>query len=141
MQDYNINVRYDPTQDIKPTNPMRNRVQRNKTQLSDRSASKQSGLNLRPVQKSIGVGLGIASKINSYVGSLTENTIQQRNISTALTYAGIGVFALSNPITAGIAATVYTADRVIKYQIKQYKANLSAGFMERLSGGVYTTRK
>jgi len=137
MQDYNINVNYNFSKDIRETDVKSSRSNDNKK--TKVRAKKQSIT--RGIQKGTGLVIGVASKINSYVGALTENTIQQRNTQTALTYAGIGVAALSNPVSATVAAALYTGDKVIKYQIKKYKSDLSAGFMRNLSNGVYTTRK
>jgi len=138
MQDYNINVNYNSSNDIKETD-----LRKSKSGGFDKKTQprKQTKSNVRGLQKGLGAGLVIASKINSYVGALTENTIQQRNNQTLITYAGMGVAALSNPVTASLAAVAYTGDKIVQYQIKQYKANLSADFMQRLSGGVYTTKR
>ena len=140
MQDYNINVNYNYSQDVRKTNYKMSKLEEPRTKVQDSGGKRQMSLFSKP-QKAIGVGIGLASKINGYVGVLTENTIQQRNISTALTYAGMGVLALSNPAAGAMAMAVYTADKIISYQITQYKANLSADFMRTLSGGVYTIGK
>jgi len=136
MQDYNINVNYNFSKNIRETDVKSSRSNDNKkTKVRAKNQSITRG-----VQKGTGLAIGVASKINSYVGALTENTIQQKNTQTVLTYAVIGVAAL-NPVRATVAAALYTGDKIIKYQIKKYKSDLSAGFMRNLSNGIYTTRK
>lgn len=138
MQDYNINVNYNMSNSMKETNVKKNKanISRKKTVPKTREKT-----NIRGLQRTIGAGIGVASRINNYVGALTENNIQQRNTQTALTYAGLGVVALSNPVTAVLGATVYTGDKIVQYQIKRYKSDLSADFLRKLSGGVYTTKR
>jgi len=137
MQDYNINVNYNVSSDVKETN-----IKSAKTNQKKKTSVKTIRRNnIRAIQKFAGIGIGVASKINNYVGALTENTIQQRNVQTALTFTGLGIASLTNPITASVGAALYSADNLIQYQIKQYKSNLSADFMRSLSGGIYTTRK
>jgi hypothetical protein len=138
MQDYNINVNYNISNETRETNIKKSKTDARKKKTVPKSQPKS---NIRGLQKAIGSGLGVASKINNYVGALTENVIQQRNTQTALTYAGMGVVALSNPLTATLGATLYTGDKIAQYQIKIYKSNLSAGFLRQLSNGVYTTKR
>lgn len=138
MQDYNINVNYNQTGGLKETD-----VKKSKSNIENKKTvpKTRDKVSVRGLQKMVAGGLAAASAINNYVGALTENTIQQKNRQTALTFAGFGVYSLSNPVTAGIAATLYTGNLAINYQIKKYKSDLSAGFMSALSGGVYSIGK
>ncbi|HKL47110.1 MAG TPA: hypothetical protein VJ878_00445, partial [Candidatus Izemoplasmatales bacterium] len=137
MQDYNINVKYDFTQGAKETNATSTYRRKNKkTSYKTKDDMKNDGMNLGTIRKLTGVGLGAAAKINQYVGELTENGIQQRNTQKALTLAGLGLFAMSNPVLASIGAVGFVGNSAINYQIKQYKSNLSADFMKSLSGGI-----
>ena len=81
------------------------------------------------------LALGGAAKINQYVGELTENTVSQKRNAIGLTIAGFGVYALSNPIMAGIGVALYGGNMAIQYGIRNYKENLLANYLRDLSGG------
>ena len=83
--------------------------------------------------------LAVAHKITSYVGELTENRVAARRTQVGLTFAGLGVMALSNPATAAIAAALYVGNATASYGIRVYKENLSADYMRQLSGGTVKT--
>ena len=101
---------------------------------------KSEGLNIGSIRKAAAFGLAAASKINSYVGEYTENTVVASRRGVAIAYGGFALGATVNPVMALVGAAMFTADKVIDYNIKVGKENLSADFMKQLSGGTFKTR-
>ncbi len=142
MQDYNINVNYNGVQNQRKTSIADVKLNRAKSQVSKTTIHKEpSSRNNLTLQKATAVVFAGATKINQYIGELTENTVTQRKRQVGLTLAGFGVLAATNPIAAGIGAAMYIGNAAIQYNITAYKENLSADFLKQLSGGVYNTRK
>ena len=139
MQDYNINVNYNKTITRKTQSISSQATTYKKTQVkSQEEKVSQSGFNYK---KATAVGLGAATKINQYIGELTENTVTQRKRQLGITAVGLAVLGISNPVGALAAGAALVGNSAIQYNIKAYKENLSADFLKSLSGGVYNTRK
>jgi hypothetical protein len=139
MQDYHIYTHYVEQQDVPKTSPKYRPINEPKTKvITDKE--KEKGLSLNAPKKAIAGGLVIANKINSYVGELTENTVTASRRRVGLAYAGMAALAVSNPVLGLSAMASYTADKMITYNIKQYKENLNADFIRQLSGGTVKTR-
>lgn len=91
--------------------------------------------------KAAGVTIAAASKINSYVGELTNNTVLERRVGVGLTGAGLLATAVFwNPAVAAIAAGIYVGNAIATYEITKYKQGLSADYLRQSSGGLYKTR-
>jgi hypothetical protein len=89
--------------------------------------------------KATGFVIASASKINGYVGELTENTLRARRTQTGLTISGMVAYSFVNPILGLSALGIYAGDKAISYEIKNYKENLSANYLRQLSGGTANT--
>jgi hypothetical protein len=81
----------------------------------------------------------VATKINGYVGELTENSVQQRRNQFVITNAGLVAGIIANPGLGLTVAGVYYGNAGIGYGIRIYKENLSAGYMRQLSNGTVKT--
>mgnify|MGYP000880180446 CR=1 FL=1 len=141
MQDYNINVNYNNVGTAaKPTSPAYQKTQIKKpTQVkTEEEKATTGGLGFRKV---MAAGLTGATKINQYVGELTENTVTQKRRQVGITFVGLGALSLTHPILGLVGAVGYTGNAAVQYNITAYKENLTADFMRSLSGGVYSTRK
>ena len=139
MQDYNINVNYNNQGGISKTSPNYRTPSSEKTKAI---TEEKKGSSLPMGFRRTGVmALATTSKINAYVGALTENKVTQRKRQLGLMAVGFGLVAISNPLLAAGAAAIYVADAAIQYNIKQYKENLSAEFLRDLSGGTVNTRR
>lgn len=141
MQDYNINVNYNNVgSGVKQTSPNYQKTQIKKpTQVkTEEEKATSSGISFG---RMAAIGLGTAMKINQYIGELTENTVTQKRRQVGITFAGMGVLAISHPAIALASAAAYVGNAAIQYNITAYKENLTADFMKSLSGGVYSTRK
>jgi hypothetical protein len=139
MQDYNINVNYNNVgSTTKQTSPNYQKTQIKKETQVQTEESNSGGIGFN---RAAALGLGAAIKINQYVGELTENTVTQRKRQVGITFAGMGVLAISHPAIALAAFASYVGNAAIQYNIMAYKENLTADFMKSLSGGVYSTRK
>jgi len=138
MQDYHIYVHADKNTRHSPTSPQRNAP--NKTAVETEEAKEMRESKHKHSQIiSTGLVLQSASKINGYVGELTENRVQARKVSLGITSAGLVAGAFTNPALAFTAAAMYFADKAINYGIRVYKENLSADYMRQLSGGTVKT--
>ncbi len=141
MQDYNINVNYNKKQIVRKTSPKYQSIFEQKTKaVSNAQIEKSEGLNGNRVRKTAAIGLVTASKISSYVGEYTENTVTASRRSVGLSYGGFALAATRNPVVATLGALIYTGDKIINYGIKVNKENLSADFLRQLSSGVYKNR-
>ena len=60
---------------------------------------------------------------------------------TGISYAGMALAATVNPVLGVSAMALYTADKMLTYNIKVNKENLSANFIRQLSGGSVSTRR
>ncbi|MCK9319495.1 hypothetical protein [Methanoculleus sp.] len=140
MQDYHIYTHYIEKQNVSQTSPKYEKQESNTKAAENLQKEKSGKLNIGTARKAAAVGLAVVSKINSYVGEYTENTVQASRRKTALAYAAFGLGATANPMLAVVGATIYTADKMINYSIKVNKENLSADFARQLSGGVVRTR-
>lgn len=142
MQDYHNYVHYVRESGTPKTSPVHHEENQKTAvvtkQYRETIETKHSALSMSPM-KALYTTLAVAGKINSYVGELTENRVTARRTQIGLTYAGMGLAALTNPVTAGIAFAAYTGDKIISYQIKQYKENLSADYMRQLANGTVRT--
>lgn len=134
MQDYNINVRYSQQQDVSQTSPKFKKARQNKTTMPTPG---HKNTNIFRMSKRIAVGsvAAVASRVNSYVGELTENKATTSRRKTWLTVGVMGLAATSNPVVASFAALMYVGDKVAQYEIKAQKQDLSASFLKHLSGG------
>lgn len=138
MQDYHIYAHYVEENGVSPTSP-RYSFAENKTKVvSAKEVELQTG-NTLP-RKELAFMIGGAMKVNQYVGELSENKVSASRRQTALSYAAMALFGVTNPLAAAVGIAVFTANKVINYQIRNYKENLSADFLRSLSGGVVTTR-
>lgn len=138
MQDYHIYAHYVDTRGLAPTSPKYVRIEPKTKVLTNRVSESQSNNNFPT--KELGVVIGGAMKINQYVGEITENTISASRRQTGLSYAAMTLYSLKNPIVGIGSMALFTANKVINYQIRQYKENLSADFLRQLSGGTVKTR-
>lgn len=139
MQDYRIIVEYQQ-QITEPKTSPKYVQQPPKTEVKRVSETKDiKAKNFLTPSRTVAVGLAVANKINGYVGEYTENVIAQRKTQIGLTAAGIGLLAMSNPVTAAIAAATYVANKGITYSINVYKANLTSSYMKTLSNGTVKT--
>ena len=139
MQDYNINVNYNNmgTNHAK-TSPRGSRTNIRKTSvLKPEQGGRKKLYNMRRTGTVILAG---ASKINSYVGELTENTVTQKKRQIGIFAIGVSMVAITNPELSIATAGLMVGNAAIQYGIKQYKENLNAEFMRDLSGGVNTRR-
>lgn len=88
---------------------------------------------------SVGAAVMVASKINGYVGELTENRVASRRFTVGLTRAGLVAGIIKNPAVGIGIAGVYFGDLAISYAIKNYKENLTSDYLRQLSGGTVKT--
>jgi hypothetical protein len=140
MQDYNINVNYNNVgTKTKKTSPNYKRAQINrKTQIQ--GAEEKHAISKAIFRRIAAIGLGTATKINQYVGELTENTVTQKRRQVGITFVGMAVLATTNPVLGLGGMGLYAGNAAIQYGIKQYKENVNAAFARELSGGVYKSR-
>ena len=141
MPGYFIYVKGDEGQGRSPCNPQYS--QGTKTAVYKTTAEKERTFNHHRITptKAAALTLTAASKINSYVGEWTNNSVMARRIGVGLTGAGfIATAVFWNPVTASIAAGIYVGDRVINYEIQKNKQAVSARYLEKLSGGTVKTR-
>jgi hypothetical protein len=142
MKDYHIYAHFQRGQNVSPTSPryQASQPQTVSVQPEERQAHTSRGnfLSITPLRMAT-TALAVAHKITSYVGELTENRVAARRTQVGLTFAGLGVMALSNPATAAIAAALYVGNATATYGIRVYKENLSADYMRQLSGGTVKT--
>jgi hypothetical protein len=141
MQDYNINVNYNNVGTAtKKTNPNHKKTQvSRKTQV--RGAEDKHTNSKAVFRRVAAIGLGTATKINQYVGELTENTVTQKRRQVGITAVGFVAVGVYNPVLALAGIAMYVGNSAIQYNITAYKENLSADFLKSLSGGVYSNRK
>jgi hypothetical protein len=141
MQDYNINVNYNNVStETKQTSPNYHKTQiSRKTQI--KGAEEKHTKSITSFNKTVAVGLTVATKVNQYVGELTENTVTQKKRQVGIAFVGIAALTAKNPIMGMVALATYVGNAAIQYNITAYKENLTADFMKSLSGGVYNTRK
>jgi hypothetical protein len=140
MQDYHIYAHYTERQGVSKTSPKYQPFESKTKAAQETQTEKSGGLNIGSIRKAAAFGLASASKINSYVGEYTENTVAASRRGVAITYGGFALIATVNPVMALVGAAIFTADKVIDYNIKVGKENLSADFMKQLSGGTFKTR-
>ena len=140
MQDYNINVVYSKKQNVSKTSPKYQPFESKTKAAQETQTEKSEGLNIGSIRKAAAFGLAAASKINSYVGEYTENTVVASRRGVAIAYGGFALGATVSPVMALVGAAMFTADKVIDYNIKVGKEYLSADFMRQLSGGTFKTR-
>jgi hypothetical protein len=140
MQNYNIDVNYNNMQNQHAkTSPKYATSINKKTQVvKPENKGKSTQISFRRVGTAI---LGGAAKINSYIGSLTENTVTQRKRQLGIIGVGLALASITNPVRAIGAGALYVANAGVQYQIKQFKENLNAEFMKDLSGGTVNTRR
>jgi predicted MFS family arabinose efflux permease len=139
MPIYEIAVRYYANQP-QETSAQHKPQQAEQTQAVTQSTKERSdGKGFITPHKAVALAMTGAFKINQYVGELTENTVTQKRVSVGLTYTAFGIYALTNPVLAGIGAAVYTGNMAIQYGIRNYKENLSASYLRDLSGGTVKT--
>lgn len=142
MKDYHIYAHYVKQGSAPKTSPKNQPIATSNVSVNQQN--EQKGIQ-RPsrfpitVNKALAVSLATAHKINSYVGELTENRISQRRTQVGLTFAGLGLLAVQNPVLGGIALAGYVGNAAINYQIRIFKENLSADYMRQLSGGTVRT--
>lgn len=139
MQDYNINVNYNNKQQTAPkTSPRYSRTNIRKTSvLKPEQGGRKKLYNMRRTGT---VVLAATTKINSYVGELTENKVTQKKRQIGIFAIGVAMVAITNPELSIATAGLMVGNAAIQYGIKQYKENLNAEFMRDLSGGVNTRR-
>lgn len=137
MQDYHIYSHYVEKQNVSKTSPKFQQVESKAKSVENTQKEKSQGFG--NARKIIGATLVTASKINKYVGEYTENTVSAGRRQVGLTYAGMAAYAFTNPLLAAGAAAVFTTDRLVSYNIRVGKENLSADFMRQLSGGTIST--
>ena len=139
MKDYNVNVNYNKGSLHPKTSPKRTTISTDRTRVVK---TENKGRAITPNFRRAGIlGLAVSTKIASYVGELTENTVTARKRQLGIMAGGLVIKALTNPVLALGVAGVFLGNAGIQYQIKQYKANLTADFMRQLSGGTVNTRK
>ena len=141
MQDYHIYAHYTEKQGVSKTSPKYETINKKTQSVPKEHKEKSNSLNLGNVRKGIATSLAVASKINSYVGEYTENTLTASRRQVGITYAGMALFAFTNPALALGSMAMYTGNKVMNYAIKVDKENLSADFMRQLSGGTVSTRR
>ena len=141
MNDYNINVNYSVGQTYPETSP------KHDIRVTERFTVPNTGIRGLKGRRSIGnfpvktgTVVAISTKVNRYVGELTENRIAQRKMQIGIISTSIGLLAMKNPYSAAAVGAYYVADKAISYQIKVTKENISADFMRTLSGGTYNAR-
>lgn len=141
MQDYNINVNYNNVStETRQTSPNYHKTQiPRKTQI--KGAEEKHTQSTMSFHKTVAVGLAVATKVNQYVGELTENTVTQRKRQVGIAFTGMAALMVKDPIMGMVAMATYIGNAAIQYNITAYKENLTADFMKSLSGGVYNTRK
>lgn len=137
MQDYHIYSHYVEKQSVSKTSPKYQAIESKTKGVENTQKEKHQGIG--NVRKAIGTTLVVASKINNFVGEYTENTVSAGRRQVALTYAGMLGYAFTNPVLAAGAAAVYTTSKMVSYNIRVGKENLSANFMRQLSGGTIST--
>jgi len=141
MNDYNINVNYNIGQTYPETSP------KHEMRVTERFTVPNTGIRGLKGRRSIGnfpvktgTTIALSTKVNRYVGELTENRITQRKVQIGIVSTSIGLLALKNPAAAATVGAYYFGDKAISYQIKVTKENISADFMRTLSGGTYNAR-
>lgn len=137
MQDYHIYAHYSRAQSAPPTSP-KTTTKEPKTVVVEKVVKEKIETEVefpKQLKAAAAIALVTANKINSYVGELTENRLQQRRVGVVTTLAGLALAIASNPIAGGIATAAYFGNAAINYQIKAYKQNLSADYLKQLSGG------
>jgi len=137
---YDIYVHAVETEGISKTNPQ---YRERRVAVAAVSSEEKSSWNAKSrisVGASMAKGLYAASKINNYVGELTENRVQQRRTSIGLTVAGfVGAGIVGNPLLAIAGAALYFGNKYIEYQIKQTVENRDADYVRQLTGGTAKT--
>jgi len=135
MQDYHVYV-HAQSGGKSATNPQYHKGEsKTAVQTTEKKVEHESSHNLSGI-KATGIMLGTASKINSFVGELTENVVTERRIALGLTSIGfVSMAAFGHPIGAALAAGAYYGSKAISYGIKIHKENLTANYMKQLSGG------
>ena len=93
---------------------------------------------ISPVLTVAKVGV-VATKINGYVGELTENSVTQRRNQFAITNAGLIAGIIKSSGIGLPVAAVYYGNAAMNYGVRIYKENLSAGYMRQLSNGTVNT--
>lgn len=141
MRDYHIYAHYSEEQSVSKTSPKYENISSNTQSVPKQQKEKSNSLNLGNVRKTIGSTLAVASKINAYVGEYTENTLTAARRQVGIAYAGMALFAFTNPVLALGSMAMYTGNKIMNYAIKVDKENLSADFMRQLSGGTVSTRR
>ena len=141
MQDYHIYAHYIDKESVSNTSPNSKTVVSKTKAAPDVQEEKSGTLNIGAARKAATVSLAAFNKINSYVGEYTENTIMASRIKTGISYAGMALAATVNPVLGVSAMALYTADKMITYNINVNKENLSANFIRQLSGGSVSTRR
>jgi hypothetical protein len=144
MQDYHVYAHYDEVQNIPKTNPISTRAQSiNRSQGANRlnqRIEKENIKSFKTSEKLVYTTIGSASKINNYIGELTENKVLTSKTQTGLTLTTILFMGVKRPALSAIALGGYVGNKIINYEIQAYKENKSARFLRGLSGGVSTTR-
>lgn len=141
MQDYHIYAHYVDKQRVSKTSPNFKTVVSKTKAAPEVQEEKSEMFNIGAARKAATVSLAALNKINSYVGEYTENTITASRIRTGMSYAGMILASTVNPVLGVSAMALYTADRMISYNVKVNKENLSANFIRQLSGGSVSTRR
>ena len=139
MQDYRIIVKYEKGTEKSPTSAQHTRsVHKVSAEKPEVKEQKETKHHISPFL-TVGKALVIATKINGYVGELTENSVQQRRVQFGITNAGLFAGIIASPVLGLTAAGVYYGNAGINYGIRIYKENLSASYMRQLSDGTVKT--
>lgn len=141
MQDYHIYAHYIKEQNVSKTSPNYRTVLSKTKAAPETQEEKSNSLNLGGIRQAATVSLAAINKINTYVGEYTENIIMASRMRTGISYAGMALAATVNPVLGVSAMALYTADKMLTYNIKVNKENLSANFIRQLSGGSVSTRR
>lgn len=109
------------------------RNSRRKKTWEEKASNKGSSYLKSKAKPASAIALGGA--VNEYMGQYTRNAIATKRRRTALTYGALGIFAFSNPISAGGSAFLYTTDKIISYSIDISNMGVTSNYMKELSGG------
>jgi hypothetical protein len=139
MQDYRIIVKYEKGVSKSPTSAQyakdNVKVSAERPEVKTEKEQKHT---ISPALTAAKV-LVVATKINGYIGELTENSVMQRRVQFGITNAGLIATTAINPVLGLTATAMYYGNAGINYGIRIYKENLSAGYMRQLSNGTVKT--
>ena len=139
MQDYRVIVEARRGTSKSPTSAQYTRsFQKVSAEKPEIKEEKDIKHHISPVLTVAKVGV-VATKVNGYVGELTENSVQQRRNQFVITNAGLVAGIVANPLLGLSATGYYYGNAGSNYGIRIYKENLSAGYMRQLSNGTVST--